>query len=150
MAKRKLNRDRLEVDENILKLMRYGEEIKPIRGCNNYYVTSFGRVFSNKYMVQYKTLEGEEYYYVVWKELKQRVVNGYYCVNITNNEGVRKREYVHKLTYEAFNNSVLIIVHRDKNKLNNRVGNLAVTWRKKSDYQAHKNHAYRVRMSQIV
>ena len=47
MAKRKLNRDRLEVDENILKLMRYGEEIKPIRGCNNYYVTSFGRVFSN-------------------------------------------------------------------------------------------------------
>ena len=94
MAKRKLNRDRLEVDENILKLMRYGEEIKPIRGCNNYYVTSFGRVFSNKYMVQYKTLEGEEYYYVVWKELKQRVVNGYYCVNITNNEGEKENMFI--------------------------------------------------------
>lgn len=154
MAKRKLNKDKLEVDENILKLMRYGEQIKPIPNHKNYYVTSFGRVFSNKYLVQYKTLENEEYYYVVWKELKQRVVNGYYCVNVTNDEGVRKREYVHKLTYETFNNivdtSVLIIVHRDKNKLNNRVGNLAVTWRKKTDYQAHKNYAYRVRMSQIV
>ena len=38
----------------------------------------------------------------------------------------------------------------DKNKLNNRVGNLAVTWRKKTDYQAHKNYAYRVKMQQIV
>ena len=84
MAKRKLNRDRLEVDENVLKLLKYGEEIKPIRNCNNYYVTTHGRVFSNKYMVQYQTLEGEEYYYVVWKELKQRLTSGYYCVNITD------------------------------------------------------------------
>ena len=153
MAKRKLNRDRLEVDENVLKLLKYGEEIKPIRNCNNYYVTTHGRVFSNKYMVQYQTLEGEEYYYVVWKELKQRLTSGYYCVNISNNEGVRKREYVHKLVYQTFNNFVdttLKIVHRDKNKLNNRVGNLAVTWRKKTDYQAHKNYAYRVKMQQIV
>ena len=154
MAKRKLNRDRLEVDENILKLMQYGEQIKPIPNCNNYYVTTFGRVFSNKYLVQYKTLEGQEYYYVVWKELKQRVTNGYYCVNITNNNGDRKREYIHKLVYETFNNFVdtttLKIVHRDKNKLNNKVGNLAVTWRKKTDYQAHKNYAYRVKMQQIV
>ena len=148
MAKRKLNRDRLEVDENVLKLLKYGEEIKPIRNCNNYYVTTHGRVFSNKYM------EGEEYYYVVWKELKQRLTSGYYCVNITDNEGIRRREYIHKLVYETFNNFVdtatLKIVHRDKNKLNNRVGNLAVTWRKKTDYQAHKNYAYRVKMQQIV
>ena len=154
MAKRKLNRDRLEVDENVLKLLKYGEEIKPIRNCNNYYVTTHGRVFSNKYMVQYRTLEGEEYYYVVWKELKTRLTNGYLCVNITDNEGVRKRHYVHELVYETFNNVVdtatLIIVHRDKNKLNNSVGNLAVTWRKKSDYQGHKNYAYRVRMQQII
>ena len=154
MAKRKLNKDKLEIDENVLKLMAYGEEIRPIRDCNNYYVTSFGRVFSNKYLVQYKTLEGEQHYYVVWMELKQRLTNGYLCVNITNNSGVRKREYIHKLTYETFNNivdtTVLKIVHRDKNKLNNRVGNLAVTWRKKTDYQAHKNYAYRVKMQQIV
>lgn len=154
MAKRKLNRDRLNIDENILKLMVYGEQIKPIPNHKNYYITSFGRVFSNKYKVEYRTLEGEEYYYVTWKELKQRVVNGYYCVNISDDEGVRKRHYVHKIVYETFNNFVdtttLKIVHRDKNKLNNRVGNLAVTWRKKTDYQAHKNYAYRVRMSQIV
>ena len=154
MAKRKLNKDKLQVDENILKLMAYGEQIKPIPNCNNYYVTTFGRVFSNKYLVQYKTLEGQEYYYVVWKELKQRVTNGYYCVNITNKNGDRKREYIHKLVYQTFNNivdtNVLKIVHRDKNKLNNKVGNLAVTWRKKTDYQAHKNYAYRVKMQQIV
>ena len=154
MAKRKLNTDKLNIDENILKLMQYGEQIKPIPNHKNYYVTTFGRVFSNKYLVQYKTLEGQEYYYVVWKELKQRVTNGYYCVNITNNNGDRKREYIHKLVYETFNNfvdtTVLKIVHRDKNKLNNRVGNLAVTWRKKTDYQAHKNYAYRVKMQQIV
>ena len=77
MAKRKLNKDKLQVDENILKLMAYGEQIKPIRDCSNYYVTTFGRVFSNKYMVQYETMEGEQYYYVVWKELKQGVTNGY-------------------------------------------------------------------------
>lgn len=154
MAKRKLNTDKLNIDENILKLMVYGEQIKPIPNHKNYYITSFGRVFSNKYKVEYRTLEGEEYYYVTWKELKQRVVNGYYCVNISDDEGVRKRHYVHKIVYETFNNTVdttvLKIVHRDKNKLNNRVGNLAVTWRKKTDYQAHKNYAYRVRMSQIV
>lgn len=45
------------MDENVLKLLKYGEEIKPIRNCNNYYVTTHGRVFSNKYMVQYQTLE---------------------------------------------------------------------------------------------
>ena len=154
MAKRKLNTDKLNIDENILKLMQYGEQIKPIPNHKNYYVTTFGRVFSNKYLVQYKTLEGQEYYYVVWKELKQRVTNGYYCVNITNNNGDRKREYIHKLVYQTFNNivdtNVLKIVHRDKNKLNNKVGNLAVTWRKKTDYQAHKNYAYRVKMQQIV
>lgn len=154
MAKRKLNADKLNIDENILKLMKYGEQIKPIPNHKNYYITTHGRVFSNKYKVEYRTLEGEEYYYVTWKELKQRVVNGYYCVNISDDEGVRKRHYVHKLVYETFNNFVdtttLKIVHRDKNKLNNHVGNLAVTWRKKTDYQAHKNYAYRVRMSQIV
>ena len=37
MAKRKLNKDKLEVDENILKLMQYGEQIKPIRNCNNFW-----------------------------------------------------------------------------------------------------------------
>ena len=107
MAKRKLNTDKLNIDENILKLMVYGEQIKPIPNHKNYYVTSFGRVFSNKYMVQYTTLEGEEYYYVVWTELKQRLTNGYYCVNISNNQGVRKREYIHKLVFETFNNVLL-------------------------------------------
>ena len=136
MAKRKLNKDKLEVDENILKLMQYGEQIKPIRNCNNYYVTTFGRVFSNKYMVQYTTLEGEEYYYVVWTELKQRLTNGYYCVNISNNQGVRKREYIHKLVFEAFNGSYneyfFKIVFKDKNPENCSINNLKLEFKNKS------------------
>lgn len=154
MAKRLRNTDHLEVDSNLEKLLYYGEEAKKVIGCNNYFVTNFGRVFSSKYKLEYETLEGEKYHAVIWKELSQRLTNGYYCVNITNNEGIRKREYIHKLEYEAFNGlidtTVLKIVHRDHNKLNNNIDNLAITWRKKSDYRSHKNYAYKVKMQQIL
>lgn len=86
--------------------------------------------------------------------MSQRLTNGYYSVNITNNSNTRKREYIHKLVYEAFNGivdtTVLKIVHKDHDKLNNNVDNLAITWRKKSDYRSHKNYAYKVKMQQIL
>ena len=60
----------------------------------------------------------------------------------------------YKLVYEAFNGivdtTVLKIVHKDHDKLNNNVDNLAITWRKKSDYRSHKNYAYKVKMQQIL
>ena len=154
MAKRLRNTDHLEVDSNLEKLLFYGEEAKKVVNCNNYFVTNFGRVFSSKYKLEYETLEGEKYHAVIWKELSQRLTNGYYSVNITNNSNTRKREYIHKLVYEAFNGivdtTVLKIVHKDHDKLNNNVDNLAITWRKKSDSRSHKNYAYKVKMQQIL
>ena len=78
MARRLRNTDHLEVDSNLEKLLYYGEEAKKVIGCNNYFVTSFGRVFSSKYKLEYETLEGEKYHAVIWKELSQRLTNGYY------------------------------------------------------------------------
>lgn len=52
MARRLRNTDHLEVDSNLEKLLYYGEEAKKVIGCNNYFVTSFGRVFSSKYKLR--------------------------------------------------------------------------------------------------
>ena len=57
MARRLRNTDHLEVDSNLEKLLFYGEEAKKVIGCNNYFVTNFGRVFSSKYKLEYETLE---------------------------------------------------------------------------------------------
>ena len=84
-------------------------------------------------------------------EEAKKVVN---CNNyfVTNFCRVFSSKY--KLVYEAFNGivdtTVLKIVHKDHDKLNNNVDNLAITWRKKSDYRSHKNYAYKVKMQQIL
>ena len=154
MARLIRNNEQVEIDSNLQKYLSYGEIVKPIPEYNNYFVTNTGRVFSGKYKIEYETLRGDRYYSIIWKELKQRTINGYLAVNITNNEGIRKTEYIHYLVYKTFNGwvdkSVLKIIHRDKDKLNNRIGNLAVVLRKKDDYQAHKSYAYRVKMQKIL
>lgn len=154
MARLIRNNDRVQIDNNLLKYLRYGEIIKPIPQYSNYFATSFGRVFSAKKKIEYDTLKGDKYQAILWKELKPRVVNGYLAINITNDYNQRKTEYIHYLVYIAFNNyldkSVLKIVHRDKNKLNNNLSNLDITWRKKEDYQAHKVYVYREKMKQIL
>lgn len=147
MAKLIRNTEEVMIDDNLLKFLKYGEIVKPIPNCRNYFATSFGRIFSGKYKVEYDTLDGEKYYAILWKHLKPRMTNGYLSVNVTNNEGIRKREYIHSLVYEAFegfiDRTVLKIVHRDHDKLNNNIGNLALVLRKKDDYQAHRGYAYR-------
>lgn len=154
MAKLIRNKEIVQIDSNLMKYLRYGEEVRPIPNYNNYFATSLGRIFSGKYKIEYNTLQGEKYYCVVWKELKPRLTNGYLSVNITNNEGIRKREYVHYLIYETFESwvdrTVLKIVHRDKDKLNNKINNLAVALRKKNDYQAHRSYVYRAKMQEIL
>lgn len=147
MAKLIRNKEKVQIDDNLLKYLKYGEIVKPIPNYPNYFSTSLGRIFSGKYKIEYNTLKGEKYYCVVWKELRPRVTNGYLSVNVTDDYGVRKREYIHYLVYEAFegwiDRSVLKIVHKDHDKLNNNLGNLAVALRKKDDYQAHRSYAYR-------
>lgn len=153
MARLIRNTEQVQIDDNLLKYLRYGEIVKPIPQYTNYFAANTGRIFSGKYKIEYDTLQGSKYYVIVWKELKQRVINGYLAINITNDYNQRKTEYIHYLVYIAFNNyldkSVLKIVHRDKNKLNNNLSNLDITWRKKEDYQAHKIYVYREKMKQI-
>lgn len=150
MAKLIRSTEEVQLDQNILRKLEYGEEIRPIPGYQNYFVTNTGRVFSAKYKIEYTTLEKIEYRCVIWKELSQRLIRGYSAVNITNDESIRKTEYVHYLVYEAFegwvDRKVLKIVHIDKDKLNNNLNNLALEFRKKSDYQVHKNYLYRANM----
>lgn len=154
MAKLIRNKEKVKVDDNLLKYLRYGEQIKAIPNCNGYFATSTGRIFSGKYKIEYNTLRGEKYYCIIWKELKPRLTNGYLSVNITNDEGIRKREYIHSLVYQTFegwiDRTVLKIVHRDKNKLNNDIGNLALDFRKKDDYKAHRAYAYKVKMQKAL
>lgn len=154
MARLIRTKEPVQIDDNLLKYLKYGETVKPIPNHNNYFATNTGRIFSGKYKIEYDTLQGSKYYVIVWKELKPRVINGYLAINITNDYNQRKTEYIHYLAYIAFNNyldkSVLKIVHRDKNKLNNNISNLDLTFRKKDDYQAHKSYAYRVKMQQVL
>ena len=148
------NKEKVQSDSNLEKYLRYGEIVKTVHNCNGYFVTNTGRVFSGKYKIEYDTLQGDKYYCVVWKELRPRLTNGYLSVNITNDEGVRKREYIHYLVYEAFegwvDRTVLKIVHRDHDKLNNNIGNLALVLRKKDDYQAHRSYVYREKMKETL
>lgn len=153
MARLIRNTEQVEIDSNLEKFLYYGEIIKPIPYYKNYFVTNTGRVFSAKRKIEYDTLRGDNYHCILWKEIKPRLINGYLALNIINDEGNRKTEYIHYLVYISFNNyldkRVLKIVHRDHNKLNNNINNLAVTWRKKGDYQEHKNWLYREDMRQI-
>ena len=154
MARLIRNNEKVEADSNLQKYLSYGEIVKPVPNCNGYFVTNTGRVFSGKMKIEYNTIVGEKYHVIVWKELRQRLTNGYYSINITDNDGIRKREYVHYLVYEAFegwvDKSVLKIVHIDHDKLNNNLSNLGVQFRKKTDYQAHRNYAYRVKMQKTL
>ena len=151
MARLIRNIEQIEPDSNLSKFLEYGEEVKPIPCYTNYFATSYGRVFSAKKKVEYKTIADDTYSCVIWKELKQRKIRGYWAVNIMNNENKKETKYVHFLIYISFNNTffdknVLKIVHKDHNKLNNRIGNLAVQFRRKRDYSAHKNYFYQAEM----
>lgn len=153
MAKLIRNMEQIQIDNNFQKLLYYGEEAQPIPQYPNYFATSHGRVFSAKKKIEYITTTGNKYQAIVWKELKPRLINGYFGINITNEKNERKTEYIHYLVYITFNQyldkSILKIVHIDHDKLNNNIDNLNVTWRKKNDYRSHKNYVYRVKMQQV-
>ena len=154
MAKLIRNTEQIQTDSNLQKLLYYGEKVKPIPQYPNYFASSFGRVFSAKKKIEYTTTTGNKYQAIIWKELKPRLINGYFGINITNEENERKTEYIHHLVYIAFHQyldkSVLKVVHIDHNKLNNNIDNLGITWRRKNDYRAHKSYIYRANMRQIL
>lgn len=137
MARMIRNTEQVKIDSNLLKYLKYGEDIKHIPSYTNYFATNTGRIFSGKKKIEYETLKGEKYYAVIWKELRPRLVNGYWAVNVMDNEGKKKTEYVHVLIFKTFSSefldrNVLKIVHRDGDKLNNNINNLALNFRKKN------------------
>lgn len=153
----KLTKNKVDtLDTAIKQHLMYGEEIRRI-GDNFpfYYVTNFGRIFSNKQKIDYKMQNGEVYSSIVWRELTQRKTsknNNYLSVNLYDKNGKKVRKYVHHLVFKAFNNNSLMdfnvvkIVHIDKNKENNKLSNLQITWRKKKAYQDHRNYEYKSNM----
>lgn len=110
-------------------------EYKYITGYNNKYcITRNGKV----YITDYRGTG-------VMKEMKQRVIKGYYCLGLespdsTSKNRKQKIHKVHRLLAEAFipnpeNKSC--INHKDGNKLNNSIDNLE--W---VTVQENTRHAY--------
>lgn len=82
-------------------------------------------------------------YDIVRKTIKPQFDNGggYMQVNLLNDEGIRKRVYVHRMVYQAFKGPIpkgKEINHIDENKANNCIENLeAVT------HTQNQNHGSR-------
>ena len=112
-----------------------GEDAVPVINFDDYYITSFGRVFSSKKRFEHQTLDKIDYGSVVWKELKVFYTHRYKTVTLVQN-GKRKNIPVHKLVYEgffgAYNTRFFKIVFKDNNPENCRKSNLRLEFRNKS------------------
>lgn len=109
------------------KHLLQGEYQVPISDWDDYYVTNYGRVFSNKKNITYKTEDGRIYKARIFKQLKPYLSNGYYKVTLSNGSK-RDKIYIHHLVYKnlvgKYDTSHWKINHINKNKLDNRLENL--------------------------
>lgn len=121
---------------NLDKFLYYGEIVKPILDWDNYWVTNLGRVFSSKKKVEYKTLEGNTYSCIVWKELKPFYIGRYKAVTLVSKGKKRKNILTHKLVYEAFNGKYdtkyFKVVYKNGDTENCTLDNLRLDFRNKS------------------
>ena len=62
-----------------------GEDAVPVTNFDDYYITSFGRVFSSKKRFEHQTLDKIDYGSVVWKELKVFYTHRYKTVTLVQN-----------------------------------------------------------------
>lgn len=122
------------MDSNLKLVLYPGETVKPIEGFEGYLVTSTGRVLSTKKRVHTTTLEGKVYECIIYKELKTGIVRGYKTVNLSNKK-IRKKCYMHELVFTSFignfDKAYFKIRHINGDKLDDRLENLALEFRKK-------------------
>lgn len=132
-----------------LKLMLYeGEEARVIRDFEDYIITSQGRVLSAKKKVHTTTLNNKTFECIIYRELSTSIVRGYKTVNLSQ-KGIRKKFYIHELVFNAFVGEYMKayfkIKHIDGDKLNNRVGNLLLEFRRK-DKKFIEKYYYQTRL----
>lgn len=137
-----------DLDPN-LKLMLYeNEEVRAIREFEDYIVTSQGRVLSAKKKIHTTTLNNKTFECIIYRELKPSIVRGYKTVNLSKKKNYKKF-YVHELVFNAFVGEYMKayfkIKHLNGDKLDNRVGNLQLEFRKKDKKFIEKYH-YQTRL----
>ena len=99
---------------------------KEIPNFENYMISNLGRVKSFKQNSD--------------RILKTSINNGYYFVNITNNNGKKVNKKIHRLIAEAFcenSNNLPNVDYIDTNRLNNDLSNLR--WSTYSQNSCNKN-----------
>lgn len=121
---------------NLNKILYYGEIVKPIMDWDNYWVTNLGRVFSSKKKVTYRTLEGNNYSCICWRELKPFYMGRYKAVTLVEKGKKRKNILVHKLIYEAFNGKIdtkyFKVVYKNGDTENCTLDNIRLDFRNRS------------------
>ncbi len=117
-----------EIWKNITDDSLPGEYWEIIKGCNNYYVSSFGRIKTSDRYIVCKRINTNNYsIFAKGKILKQSEnKNGYLRCRITFDGGIRKSVFVHRLVAKAFLGESLLpqVNHIDEDKHNNCVENL--------------------------
>lgn len=102
--------------------------------CEVFQISNYGRVKSFKQ----DKINGLHY--------KVHPTHGYPKISLIQKSGRRTGRYIHKLVAEAFipkdSEDQIYVIHRDYNKLNNRIDNLAWATKKEKEFHQFKNTEY--------
>jgi len=111
--------------------MNFAEEWMILPRFSNYFISNRGSI---KRIRKIKRRNG-----IVIKEiiLKLRIINGYQACTLVRDDGIKKTVYIHKAIATCFVNKPvskqkLVVVHRDSDKTNNNIDNLA--WKTFSEF----------------
>jgi len=102
--------------------------------CEVFQISNYGRVKSFKK----DKVNGMLY--------KVHPLHGYYKISLIQKSGKRTSRYIHKFVAEAFipkdSEDQIYVIHRDYNKLNNRIDNLAWATKEEKEFHQFRNTEY--------